>query len=47
MKRIYIIPKMKTVDIKPTTLLDGSGDTTIQVYTDQNDPTIAEKEEVW
>ena len=47
MKRIYIIPKMKTVDIKPTTLLDGSGDTTIPVNGGTEDPPIENPEEVW
>lgn len=47
MKKIYLKPEIKIVDIKPTVLLDGSGDTTIPVYTDQNDPDINNPEDVW
>jgi len=46
MKKIYLKPEIKIVDIKPTTLLDGSGDTTIPVYTESEDE-INNPEEVW
>jgi len=47
MKKIYLKPDIKIVDIKPTTLLDGSGDTTIPVYTEPEDPTIDNPEGVF
>jgi hypothetical protein len=47
MKKIYLKPDIKIVDIKPTTLLDGSGDKlTIPVYTESEDE-INNPEEVW
>lgn len=46
MKKIYLKPDIKIVDIKLTQLLNGSGDTTIPVYTESED-VINDKEEVW
>ncbi len=47
MKKIYLKPDIKIVDIKPTQLLSGSGDTpTIPVYTESED-VIDNKEGVW
>lgn len=48
MKRIYLKPDIKIVDIKPTQLLYGSGDTlTIPVGTGSEDPVIDNEENVW
>ena len=47
MKKIYLKPDIKIVDIKPTTLLDGSGDTTIPVNGGTEDPPIEDPEDVW
>jgi len=47
MKRIYLKPDIKIVDIKPTQLLYGSGDTlTIPVETESED-VINKEEDVW
>ena len=48
MKRIYLKPDIKIVDIKPTQLLYGSGDTlTIPVETGSGDPVIDNEKNVW
>ena len=48
MKKIYLKPDIKIVDIKLTQLLNGSGDTqlTIPVYTESED-VIDKPEDVW
>ena len=47
MKKIYLKPDIKIVDIKPTRLLNGSGDTqTIPVYTESED-VIDNEKNVW
>lgn len=48
MKKIYTKPEIAVVDIKPTQLLSGSGDTlTIPVKTKSGDPVIDNEEDVW
>lgn len=48
MKKIYLKPDIKIVDIKPTQLLYGSGDTlTIPVETELGDPVIDNEINVW
>ena len=47
MKKIYLKPDIKIVDIKPTQLLNGSGDTlTIPVYT-ESEEFINDEKNVW
>lgn len=48
MKKIYTKPEIAVVDIKPTQLLSGSGDTplTIPVYTESED-VINDEKNVW
>ena len=47
MKKIYLKPDIKIVDIKPTQLLSGSGDTlTVPVVTEPED-VIDKEEDVW
>ena len=47
MKKIYLKPDIKIVDIKPTQLLSGSGDTpTIPVDTDPKE-FIDDPDNVW
>ena len=48
MKKIYTKPEIAVVDIKPTQLLSGSGDTqlTIPVETESED-VIKNEEDVW
>lgn len=47
MKKIYLKPDIKIVDIKPTQLLSGSGDKlTIPVETESED-FIYKEEDVW
>lgn len=43
MKKIYLKPEIKIVDIKLTVLLDGSGDKTIPV----DDEVIDNPDDVW
>lgn len=49
MKKIYTKPEIAVVDIKPTQLLSGSGDTplTIPVNSGSEDPVIEKEEDVW
>jgi hypothetical protein len=48
MKKIYTKPEIAVVDIKPTQLLSGSGDTlTIPVETESGDPVIDNEKNVW
>lgn len=47
MKKIYLKPDIKIVDIKPTQLLNGSGDTlTIPVET-ESEELINDGKDVW
>ena len=47
MKKIYLKPDIIIVDIKPTQLLNGSGDTlTIPVVTEPEEP-INDGKDVW
>ena len=47
MKKIYLKPDIKIVDIKPTQLLYGSGDKlTIPVVTEPEEP-INDEKNVW
>ena len=48
MKKIYLKPDIIIVDIKPTQLLYGSGDTlTIPVEIESGDPVIDNEINVW
>ena len=50
MKKIYLKPDIKIVDIKPTQLLNGSGDPqTIRVYTEpeEQEELINDGKNVW
>ena len=48
MKKIYFKPEIKALSIKPTTLLDGSGDKlTVPVYTTESEDVIDKPEDVW
>ena len=51
MKKIYLKPDIKIVDIKPTQLLNASGDNqlTIPVYTEPEEPEepINDGKDVW
>ena len=48
MKKIYTKPEIAVVDIKPTQLLYGSGDTlTIPVEIESGDPVIDNEINVW
>ena len=47
MKKIYLKPDIKIVDIKPTQLLNGSGDEPKIPVGDKPEDVIDKEEDVW